>query len=291
MSTPSNWPLPADSFRYLVPQALLQELRQHPFSSELYLVSTGHYVHALGHRMERASPDDHILLYCTRGCGSVSIKDQQHSIEKGQLVLLPPKVRHQYQANHQDPWSLYWVHFSGPLSAYLHQQIIGEDAPPVRTIGLNSQLIAEFESLFMVRQTGYQLAPHLHACSVLRLLLSQMAWIQTTSKDADFPLEKIHSLMQEKLHDSLSLDDMANAANMSRFHFSKRYKELTGQSPVNQFIHLKVEYACQLLDGTTQSISTIAANLGYRDPYYFSRLFKKVIGVSPAGYRIHKQSE
>ncbi|HET8705548.1 MAG TPA: helix-turn-helix transcriptional regulator, partial [Pseudomonadales bacterium] len=76
---------------------------------------------------------------------------------------------------------------------------------------------------------------------------------------------------------------------LSKFHFSKKYKALTGHSPIQHFIHLKMEQACYLLDISDQAVSLISQQLGYDDPHYFSRLFKKVIGVNPSQYRDAKR--
>jgi AraC-like DNA-binding protein len=60
---------------------------------------------------------------------------------------------------------------------------------------------------------------------------------------------------------------------------------LTGHSPIQHFLHLKIQHACLLLDTSENSIKQIAGEVGYNDAYYFSRLFKQVMGVSPSGYR------
>ncbi|MCK2169525.1 helix-turn-helix domain-containing protein, partial [Thalassospira xiamenensis] len=56
-------------------------------------------------------------------------------------------------------------------------------------------------------------------------------------------------------------------------------------TPMQAFQHLKITRACYLLDITDLSITQVAADLGYDDPYYFSRQFKKVMGVAPRDYR------
>jgi AraC-like DNA-binding protein len=48
---------------------------------------------------------------------------------------------------------------------------------------------------------------------------------------------------------------------------------------------MKMEYACELLDGSALSVKAIAWELGFKDPLYFSRLFKRIIGSSPLIYR------
>ena len=56
-------------------------------------------------------------------------------------------------------------------------------------------------------------------------------------------------------------------------------------SPIEYFIHLKMQKACQLLYTEDSRVKQIAALLGYDDPYYFSRLFKKYMNTSPETYR------
>jgi transcriptional regulator GlxA family with amidase domain len=91
--------------------------------------------------------------------------------------------------------------------------------------------------------------------------------------------------MQARVHEQLELEALAETVSLSKFHFIKKYKELTGTTPINHFIHLKVERACHLLDVTTKSINEISFAVGYEDAYYFSRIFKKIMGVSPSQYR------
>lgn len=56
-------------------------------------------------------------------------------------------------------------------------------------------------------------------------------------------------------------------------------------SPLDYFIRMKIQYACQLLSQSNLKIKEAGEKTGYDDPYYFSRLFKKVTGKSPAQYK------
>ena len=102
---------------------------------------------------------------------------------------------------------------------------------------------------------------------------------------AALDLDSIQAFMQDNINQHIDLAALAGVAHLSKYHFSKRYKALTGYSPIKHFLHMKIEYACQLLDSSEMSIKTIAATLGYADSLYFSRLFSKTIGLSPRAYR------
>ena len=91
--------------------------------------------------------------------------------------------------------------------------------------------------------------------------------------------------MRENLDRRLSLEELAQVSNLSKYHFTRKYRDLTGYAPLQHFEHLKVEQACLMLDSSTLNISEIAFQLGYDDPLYFSRVFRKVTGLSPSQYR------
>lgn len=157
---------------------------------------------------------------------------------------------------------------------------------PVLNVGYNAKLIADFETLLQVRQSGYQLKHVFHAANQLRQILSYLALLHYSDKSASgFDLERIHSYMQAHIHQPLALDALAQQLSLSKYHFAKRYKKLTGTSAINHFINLKIEHACQQLDTGSQNINEIGYALGYDDAYYFSRIFKKVMGMSPTQYR------
>ena len=65
----SNWPLPANGLRFIVPPRLRRVLARHPLSAGCYPLALGFYPEAAGHRMQRPLPDDHLLIYCRAGRG------------------------------------------------------------------------------------------------------------------------------------------------------------------------------------------------------------------------------
>ncbi len=289
MSQPSKWPLPPESSRFVLPRKIVTELSTHPLSCGLYPMGFGYYQQASKHAMLRRTHDDYLLIYCLEGRGELTLDQSNFTIQAGDMILLPRGVAHAYRASDNTPWTIYWVHFSGNQSESFIDYLAVKQTNYIVNVGIQSRLVTEFESLLESRQSSYNLAAFIHAANLLRQILTHVALLQPLAKQQraahHFNLEHIHSLMQARVHEQLDLDTLAEAASLSKFHFVKKYKELTGTTPINHFIHLKIERACHLLDVTTKSVNEISFAVGYEDAYYFSRIFKKVMGISPSQYR------
>lgn len=282
----SQWPVPPDSVRYVIPTRVIGQLAEHPLTRDLYPRAFGHYRQARGHHMHREQHDDDLLIYCTEGRAHLNVSDQAYTISPGDLLLLPAGARHRYSADPSQPWTLHWVHYGGPLAAAFREHMGFRDGLYIRRLGRHPRLLVDFNGLLAVRQTGFRSEGLVHASNRLRQLLTAVSLCTEEESGRDsLDLDRIHAFMQDRLHERISLKQLADLASLSPAHFATRYRQLTGVAPIQHFLHLKVEQACQLLDTTDLSFFTISAQLGYEDSYYFSRLFKKVMGQSPSSYR------
>lgn len=294
MSQLSNWPLPTGSHRLVVPRTITKILSTNPLSVDLYPKASGFYKQAKKHTMLRRIHDDNLLIYCVAGAGEFTVENTQHSINKGDMLLLPSGVPHAYRASDDNPWSIYWIHFAGEKSHDFIDYLQYQKSNLIIPVGVNSHLINSFDLLLESLQSSIHLSSYLHASNILRQILTHIPLLRPVAKAQrlahQFDLERVHAIMQSSLHGQLDLDTLAQSVNLSKFHFIKRYKELTNTTPINYFLHLKIERACHLLDISTKPIKEISFNLGYEDTYYFSRLFKKIMGISPKQYRQMRNS-
>lgn len=289
MNITSDWPLPPEGIRFLTPHFMVKQLAGYPLTAGLYPTASGYYPTARGHRMQRAEHLNHLIFYCIAGKGTLMIGDKKFRIRSGDFIFLPKGRSHAYKADAKDPWTIYWVHFDGALAEdfYLHTQMTS----PRINIGVQPRVVRVFDGLMDLRRSGYQLAEFIQGCHQLQALLSYVALLvrqRNPHAGKSLNWERIRALMQEHVHGQLNLDALAGEARLSKYHFSKKFKAFTGQSPIQYFINMKMQRACYLLDSTQQSVKQLAGALGYDDAYYFSRLFKKVIGLSPAQYRQSK---
>ncbi|KZN64431.1 hypothetical protein N478_22305 [Pseudoalteromonas luteoviolacea S4060-1] len=82
----------------------------------------------------------------------------------------------------------------------------------------------------------------------------------------------------------LELDDLANAAFLSRFHYVRVFKRMYGLTPRAYLRNLRVNKAKELIKNGI-SITTVCFDIGYESPSTFSSVFKKCTGYAPKEYQ------
>ena len=87
------------------------------------------------------------------------------------------------------------------------------------------------------------------------------------------------------MDEEISLNTVANVANVSSNHFSALFSQNMGQTFIEYLTTLRMNKAKELLRCTGMRSSEIAAEIGYKDAHYFSYLFKKTQGMTPSDYR------
>ena len=87
--------------------------------------------------------------------------------------------------------------------------------------------------------------------------------------------------MNASFADALGVDDLAKTANMSRFHFSRLFRDEVGQAPYQYLLKVRLARAAELLRGGHSSVTEAALAAGFTDFSRFSRMFKKHTGKLP----------
>lgn len=93
------------------------------------------------------------------------------------------------------------------------------------------------------------------------------------------------SFLEARFDRTVSIRELTDNFALSESSLLRLFHRVTGGSPLEYHVRLRVRKACDLLRNGDQNITGIAFLLGYRDSNYFSRQFKKTMGISPLGYR------
>ena len=98
-------------------------------------------------------------------------------------------------------------------------------------------------------------------------------------------LKHVLDLVDSKLGSEISLDDMAAAANLSRFHFARAFKKTVGEPPYAYVLRQRIERAKALLRTTKMQVNEVAVGAGFKTASHFVRAFQQSVGASPGSFR------
>jgi AraC-like DNA-binding protein len=103
-------------------------------------------------------------------------------------------------------------------------------------------------------------------------------------------IQKAVAYIEANFRSKLTRSQMAAAAHLSDFHFSRLFSRLVGLSPEAYLLDCRLRYAQKLLalGGSECSLAEVAADAGFFDQSHFSRQFRRVFGETPHEYRQHK---
>lgn len=112
--------------------------------------------------------------------------------------------------------------------------------------------------------------------------LQQVKAIKTsTKKDLIRKLLCGKQYIEENIHNSFSIAEVAKHSGLSEYHFFRLFKEVFGISPHQYLIQQRLQYAHKMLTLQKTSISALAIETGFTSVHAFSKSFKKHFGISP----------
>jgi AraC-like DNA-binding protein len=247
-------------------------------------------------------PDDHYftwnrgrilngyyLVFISKGQGVFeSTHTQPQKIKAGTCFFLFPGVWHRYKPDKNSGWEEYWVGFRGRYSEDLMSKGFFLPEKPIVAVGFNKSLLSLFNKLIetiIECKTGY----HQVAAGITLQILGLIHGISTSEEQITDPTHKLISkaqfILQNSLEDPVQMELLAKDLAMSYSKFRKAFKEITGESPNQYHLNLRLQKAKELLINTSLSINEIAMETGFDSLFYFSKLFKKKTGKSPKSFR------
>lgn len=163
------------------------------------------------------------------------------------------------------------------LNAQIARTIIETGAARLDLLDLSHQQVA---ALYGLNRVTDMRAWALHSYAELT---AAMPAGHTAGADAvQRAIDYIHS---HQSHSDLTLQQVADAVNLSPSHLAYLLKERVGLSYRNYLISLRLEEAKKLLRTTDMTIAAVAEAVGYENTTNFYRLFQREVGCTPTAYR------
>jgi len=138
------------------------------------------------------------------------------------------------------------------------------------------------------RLAGYEIAKQ---CGRALLIDAPRTWQASFSapllhqQHQDEKIRNVQEYMQEYFGADFNMDELAQRSGMSTRNFTRRFKQATGQTPLNYLHELRINCAKALLETDFKSVQQVCVEVGYEDVPFFRRIFKRCTGVTPSEYK------
>jgi AraC family transcriptional regulator len=117
------------------------------------------------------------------------------------------------------------------------------------------------------------------------MLANQMPTLRRNHDLHARSIERVIQAMSERLHLSMTNEEMANIACFSPCHFNRLFHRVTGIPPVQFYYALRLARAKDLLINTDRCITDICFDVGYNSLGTFISRFNDLVGLSPTAFR------
>jgi AraC-like DNA-binding protein len=108
------------------------------------------------------------------------------------------------------------------------------------------------------------------------------SWLRALNEPT---LARVIALLHERPADPWTVEALAREVHVSRATLARRFAELVGEPPLTYLARWRMHLAAQRLKHSTDSVETIARDVGYTSEYAFNRAFSRHRGQPPGRYR------
>lgn len=231
---------------------------------------------------------DYQLLYIAAGQVHFFINGQERVVTAGNIVVYLPGQPQEYVYYKDDKTDVYWVHFTGSdvekiidyYNIRLSENIIYIGTSPDYQ-WLFGQIIQEMQ----LCRPRFEELISLLLRNIFILISRNLIGANRADNSLENEVELAMHYFRENYRSEVNVEDYALSRGMSASNFYRVFKQISGSTPLQFILKLRLSNAQNLLENSNLTIAEIASEVGYENPLYFSRLFHKHIGVSPSEYR------
>jgi AraC-like DNA-binding protein len=253
------------------------------------------------------------IYYIDDGDGIISSKQEKTRLEKGYFYIIPSFTLCHLSC--KDYLSQYFLHFfeesaEGISLFEYNRKVIKVEA--CETDIVNFRRLQQINPGRGINRSDnpkdYEKPAYYKSYQELNKTVSDAVYLETQgiilqfisrflssrrfkSKSVDDPIpSKILEAMryiQLNLKEDLTVNYLADRANLHQDYFSRLFLKYSGQRPLNYVHEKRIERAQYLIATTNLSNADIAGKVGFENVSHFSKLFKKVTSLTPGEYKRH----
>lgn len=249
-----------------------------------YPICTGHFFYEPGYILRRNTFDSFLIMYIHSGQLTLEYSNTKQIVTAGNFVLLDCYKPHAYYTD--IGWESFWCHFDGP-TARAHYDLIVSHLGHVFSFPDPYPIFNKLLTLFQTFHNGSAIKEPQLSKQITDMLT--MLLLYTPSKPditaRTNVIEDIVSYIHEHYTENLSIQELADRAMLSQYHFIRIFKKETGFTPHEYIRNIRLSTAKYMLKTTLLPVKDICFRTGFSNESVFCTAFKKVLGITPSEYR------
>ena len=252
----------------------------------LYATEIGHYHANPGYFTRRDGKMSALLLYTCSGQGVMHCKKQVCSLTAGTAVIIYCDTFQQYYTGDADEWEFFFVHFDGAgLKGYAASLLDRLTPVRLRAVG---EMEEAFRRLLALRAESDLLARAEVNCLLSGMLRSMLESLYRTDSEENRGYREVQVLtkyIHDHMSENIGMAEFEKITHYSKYYLIHLFRQQMGVPPYRYLHQCRIQRAQELLRSTNDSVSEIAAQVGYMDSVSFIRHFQSIVGATPAKYR------
>jgi AraC-like DNA-binding protein len=214
----------------------------------------------------------HELIVVLSGKMLLETQGQNIHAAAGDLLLYRAGRVHKETSDRRDPVSTFFLVFKAEEEALANFALRLRD-----TDGRVRQM-----ATWLVRDHKSGIPPE-RQTPLFRAVVTEMRRLGASPADPWLVEVRLH--MQQNLTEKLHLDDLARRSGMSKFAFVRKFRRLSGTTPMKELQRMRLNQARTLMLTTGLPVKAIAPAVGLGDEYQLSKLFRRHFRLSPREMR------
>ena len=255
-----------------------------------YVTSSAHFKCDQTYFTEREGLHQYLLAYTLSGCGAIQYRNIEALVPKHHAFVIDCR-EYQYYKTSAEEWEFLWVHFNGTSAGEYFDLINGNSFEVINT-GNDSQiatLLLEIQTVINSKTEliDVKLSPIVHALLTQILLHNFTSMNNTNQQRHKDAIDHTIAYINQHYALPISIDELAENVNISKYYLIKLFKAFTGQTPYDYLIGYRINASKKLLKETDESVKTIALKVGFNDIKNYIKAFKNLTGTTPLNYRLY----
>jgi AraC-like DNA-binding protein len=240
------------------------------------------------------------ISYVEKGAGSLIVGDSINEYKAGDILVIGSFIPHVFRSDTRIKEE------SLMHTLFFDQDSFGKDFFQLTDLSSIQNFFDKSEFGMLIHSRKRNIIPLFHAlshqnkveqiASLLMIInqinrsktapLSSFVYRKNFTDDEGKRMSKVYDYVMERYHEPITLDEIAEKANMSKNAFCRYFKKRTNKTFFQFLIEIRIENACKLIIKNPEfAIAVIAEQCGFNNIANFNRKFKAFKHCTPTQYR------